>query len=78
MSQSDAFKNGFRVFNSISYRDYPNQYGGITKILEFSGNLLVIFEHGIGLALINQNALIPTDDGTKISLGASKPLSETL
>ena len=78
VSQSDAFKNGFRVFNSISYRDYPNQYGGITKILEFSGNLLVIFEHGIGLALINQNALIPTDDGTKISLGAIKPLSETL
>lgn len=78
LSQSDAFKNGFRVFNSLSYRDYPNQYGGIMKILEYNNNLLVIFEHGIGLAVINREALIPTDDGTKLNIGAIKPLSDTL
>lgn len=78
IAQTDAFKNGFRVFKSISFVDYSNQYGGITKILEWSGNLIIVFEHAVGLAAVNQNALIPTDDGTQIAVGAVKPLASTL
>ena len=78
IAQTDAFKNGFRVFKGISHVDYPNTYGGITKLIEWNGDLVVIFEHAIGLAKVNQNALIPADDGTQIAIGAVKPLATTL
>ena len=77
LAQTDAFKNGFRVFKGISYVDYSNQYGGITKLVEWGGNLIIVFEHAVGLAIVNQNALIPTDDGTQIAVGAIKPLQST-
>src|SRR5574344_976301 len=31
---TDAFKNGYRIFNGTDYQDYPTVYGGITKIFE--------------------------------------------
>lgn len=77
IAQTDAFKNGFRIFRGISYVDYSNQYGGITKLVEWKGNLIIIFEHGIALAAVNEKALIPTDDGTQIAVGAVKPLATT-
>ena len=77
ISQTDAFKNGFRVFRGISFVDYSNQYGGITKLIEWGGNLIIVFEHAVALAKVNENALIPTDDGTLIAVGAIKPLSTT-
>ncbi len=54
---NDAFKNGFRTFQQQHYRDYPKTYGQITKIIELSGNLLVVFEHGIGLIGVNERAV---------------------
>ena len=77
IAQTDAFKNGFRVFKGISYVDYSNQYGGITKLVEWRGNLIIVFEHGVALAAVNEKALIPTDDGTQIAVGAVKPLATT-
>lgn len=77
IAQTDAFKNGYRIFRGHQYVDYSNQYGGITKLVEWKGNLIIIFEHAIALAAVNEKALIPTDDGTQIALGAIKPLATT-
>ena len=30
---NDAFRNGFRVFQGLNYRDYTREYGEITKII---------------------------------------------
>jgi hypothetical protein len=49
MQINDAFKNGFRVFEGGNYRDYTREYGEIVKLVPMSSNLLVVFEHGIGL-----------------------------
>lgn len=51
---TDAFRNSFRVFRGTTYRDYTRQYGEITKILNIQDDLLVIFEHGIAHAAINE------------------------
>ena len=77
IAQNDAFKNGFRIFRGISFRDYSNQYGGIMKLMEWNDNLCVVFEHAVGIVKVNRDALIPTDDGTKIAVGAIKVLSDT-
>jgi hypothetical protein len=49
---TDAFKNGFRTFRGSAYRDYPRTYGEITKLIEKDGNIIVVFEHGIGIVVV--------------------------
>jgi hypothetical protein len=47
------------------------------KLMEWNDNLCVVFEHAVGIVKVNRDALIPTDDGTKIAVGAIKVLSDT-
>ena len=54
---TDGFKNGFRTFRSTAYQDYTREYGSITKILELQGNLIVVFEHGVGFLEVNEKAV---------------------
>lgn len=53
---NDAYKNGFRVLRTTNHKDYPMTYGSITKLIELKNTLMVIFEHGIGLIAINNQA----------------------
>ncbi len=53
----DGFRNGFRVFEGINYRDYPKTYGSITKLVELSGSLVCIFEHGVALIPVNERTV---------------------
>lgn len=46
---SDAFKNNYRVFQLSNYRDYNKEYGTITSIIEWYGDLVVVFEKGVDL-----------------------------
>lgn len=54
------FKNGYRIFQGLSYEDIDNQYGTIVKLIPWGVNLLCVFEHGIGVVPINEKALIQT------------------
>lgn len=53
---NDAYKNGFRVIRTMNHKDYPMTHGSITKLVELKNALLIVFEHGIGLVSINNNA----------------------
>lgn len=65
---NDAFQNGYRVFQGLSYQDITRQYGAITKIYNWQDNLLCIFENGIALLGINERALIQTETGQSIHM----------
>lgn len=73
----NAFKNGFRTFEGDNYKDYPINYGSITKILELNNNLLCIFEHGIGLLPISERAMSGEGPGGPIYLNINNILPET-
>lgn len=73
---TDAFKNGFRVFQEKNYRDYPKTYGSITKLIELSGNLLCIFEHGIVLIPVNERVQTGEGDGGNIYINTNNILPE--
>lgn len=73
---NDAFKNGFRVFQGTHYRDYPKTYGSITKLIELQGNLLCVFEHGIGLIPVNERAVAGEGSGGNVYINTSNVLPE--
>ena len=68
----DDFKNAYRIFQGLSYKDIDRQYGSIVKLLPWSSggeaNILCIFEHGIGVVPVNQQALMATTTGQSIHL----------
>lgn len=76
ISVNDAFKNGFRVFQGTNYRDYPKTYGSITKILESSGNIICVFEHGIALIPINERTVAGQGNGGYVYINTENVLPE--
>lgn len=51
---NDAYKNGYRVFRKTRSIDYTREYGEIVKLISLNSNLLIIFEHGVAIAPVNQ------------------------
>ena len=73
---NDAFKNGFRTFQGTHYRDYPKTYGQITKLVEFRGNLICVFEHGVALIPVNERVIAGEGAGGNVFINTSNVLPE--
>lgn len=78
----DQFKNSYRIFQGLSYQDIDRQYGAIVKIYPWyasgSGNILCVFEHGIGIVPVNQKALLQTTTGQEIHMYGAGVLSSDI
>lgn len=72
----DAFQNGFRTFEGTHYRDYTKTYGSITKLIEFRGNLICVFEHGVALIPVNERAIAGEGSGGNVYINTSNVLPE--
>lgn len=77
-ASTDAFRNGFREFQSTAYKDYPLQYGGLMRLVEFGNSLIAVFEHGVGKISVNQQALFNSSNekDLQLKLGVANVLSE--
>jgi hypothetical protein len=71
---TDAFRNGFRVFQGGNYKDYTREYGEITKLISLNSNLLIVFEHGIAIAEVNERAFASTVAGGSIYINSDSVL----
>ena len=78
ISIQDSFKNNYRVSLSTYFRDYSQEYGSIQKLVGFEGYLLVIFEHAIGVAVINERVLAGSGDGEPVFINTKNVLPEEL
>lgn len=65
---TDAYTNGYRTFQGVSYKDYDKQYGAITKLIPLGQNIFVVMEHGLGLVPVNPKALMQTTTGEAIHI----------
>ena len=74
----DSFKNNYRVSLSTYFRDYSQEYGSIQKLVESNGNLVVIFEHGIGIAPVNERVLSGEGEGGPVYINTQNVLPEEL
>ena len=78
ISVQDSYKNNYRYSLSTYFRDYSAEYGGITKLVSFEGYLLVVFEHAIGVAVINERILAGQGDGEPVFINTKNVLPEEL
>ena len=76
ISINDAYKNGYRVFRRNNYEDYPNTYGSITKLLEWAGYIICIFEHGAAAIPVNERAIATSSAGGAAFINTSKVLPQ--
>ena len=76
ISVGDAFKNGYRTFKLTNYRDYPKTYGGITTLVEFRGNIICVFEHGIAIIAVNERTVSGEGAGGTVYINTSNVLPE--
>ena len=74
----DSFKNNYRTSLSTYFRDYSQEYGSIQKLIGFEGYILVIFEHGIGIAVVNERVLAGNGDGEPVFINTQNVLPEEL
>lgn len=73
---TDAFKNSYRTFQLTNYRDYSKENGAIIEMVEWYGNLIIIFEHGVGLIPINERVQTGSGEGGEVFLNSNKILPE--
>lgn len=64
----DDYRNAYRVFQGLSYKDIEKQYGAIVKLIALGVNLFCVFEHGCAIIPINEKALISTSTGQSIHM----------
>lgn len=75
---TDAFINGYRTFQGLSYKDYDKQYGPITKLISWQNNLFCVMEHGLGVVGVNEKALMQTTTGDTIHIYGHGVLSDDM
>ena len=74
----DSFKNNYRYSLTTYFRDYSQEYGSIQKLVGFEGYLLVVFEHAIGIAVVNERVLAGNGDGEPVFINTENVLPEEL
>lgn len=75
---NDSFRNGYRSFKGLNYKDYNLGHGSITKIFEWNNNLLCVFEHGIGLLPISENTMISGENSGDVYIRGADVLPATM
>ena len=73
---NDAFRNGFRVFNLTSFKDYTLTYGALTRLVELQGSLVAVFEHGVCLIPVNERAVAGRGQGGNVFINTSNVLPD--
>lgn len=72
----DGFKNGFRQFWKTNFRDYPIDYGSITKILNYNGDIVCVFEHGVSIIPVNERTVSGQSQGGHVYINTNKVLPQ--
>ena len=78
ISVDNSFKNGYRVFQGLDYKDLTSQYGSITKLYEFQSQLIIVFENGVGLLPVNERTLITSSSGGDVFIESPNVINKVI
>lgn len=62
----NAFKNGYRSFTGNNFQDYDSSMGAIVDVLNHQNQLLIIFQHGVGIVSVEQRVETSKDSSGPI------------
>lgn len=74
----NAFQNGYRSYVGVNHQDYEPDMGEITKLLTHRGQLVVVFEHGVGVGPVNERIQTGSDSAGAIFVEPSGVLPPKL
>lgn len=63
-ANESEFKNGYTIFRGINFKDYNSELGPITKLINFSNSLMVVFKSGVGVIGLQERSMISADTGS--------------
>lgn len=78
ISVDNSFKNGYRVFQGLTYKDLTSQYGAIVKVIEFQSVLIIVFENGVGMLPVNERTLITESSGGDIYVNSPNVINKVI
>ena len=78
MAITDSFKNNYKYSLTTYFRDYSIEYGSITRLVGLDGYLLVVFEHAVAVAPINERVLAGQGEGEPVFINTANVLPEEL
>jgi hypothetical protein len=73
---TDAFKNGYRTFRETSFQDYTREHGAVMRIVNWIGNLIIVFEHGIAVINVHERVQAAQGAGGPVFINTDQILPE--
>lgn len=73
---TDAFKNSYRTFKLNNFKDYSKENGALVTIEDWFGDLMVIFERGVGILPINERVAMNQSNNRTVSILSDEVLPE--
>ena len=74
-ASTDAYYNAFRDFYASNSEDYNKELGGITKLVNYYNNLLVVHEKGVTLIGVNDQTVVGENTGGKVYTDSARVLN---
>ena len=78
ISVDNSFKNGYRVFQGLTYQDIASQYGSIVKLIEFQSVLIIVFENGVAMLPVNERTLITNAEGGDVYINSPNVINKVI
>ena len=78
VSVDNSFKNGYRVFQGLTYQDISSQYGSIVKLIEFQSVLIIVFENGVAMLPVNERTLITNAEGGDVYINSPNVINKVI
>jgi len=74
----NSLVNGYKLFRGLNYRDYDTIGGRIIRIEEFRDTLIIIFEHAVAVASIEERIMTGSDTTGSIFVESKEVLSPNI
>lgn len=73
---ASSFENNYRNFHPLAYKDYPTNMGQIVTMRELFGNVILIFENGVGIIPIQERVLAGSGLGGEVFINSGEVLPD--
>ncbi len=75
---AQSFVNSYRMIFSSQFREYPKEYGSITKLVSIGNGLVIVFQHGIMTLPVNTTPQSENESSPYLAFKSVLPTNGTV